>query len=256
MFIFWLDCRWWNLLSRNLEKQNDGVVGYVSVVSTSLSFSFLHPCASSRLWVISPSPTPFKFPTYWYCSPRGGGFGRGCSMQSTLTVLTSFSHFCMVEFEEAGVHIVQLISSNCMRIPNRHLPTWKIKVLPPVTLPTAPHPSVSKSRARTAFRPHGLITPAASRLVVYSVRWRMHSMATSARSNYIDLAADSIPGFSGLSASCARAYFERLPFYPYSVLHFFFSVDTSFRECPPLDLDSVFSFLQILNFYFLAAMAI
>jgi hypothetical protein len=114
--------------------------------------------------------------------------GAACS--STLTVLTSFSQSCMVEFEGAGVYGVQLSAH-----PNRHFLTWKIKVLPPVTLPTAPHPSVSKSRARTTTRPHRSITPAASRLVVYSVRWRMHSMATSTRNNYIYLAADSIPGF-------------------------------------------------------------
>jgi hypothetical protein len=78
----------------------------------------------------------FESPTYWYCSPRGGGFGRGCSMQSTFTVFTSFSQSCMVEFEGAGVTEIFQI---CMRIPNRHFPTWKIKVLPPVTFPTAPH---------------------------------------------------------------------------------------------------------------------
>ena len=56
-FRFCLGCRW-NSLLRELDKQNDGVVGYASIVSTSLSFSFLHSCSSSRLWVTWHSPTP------------------------------------------------------------------------------------------------------------------------------------------------------------------------------------------------------
>ena len=54
-FRFCLGCRW-NSLLRELDKQNDGVVGYASIVSTSLSFSFLHSCSLSCLWVIWPSP--------------------------------------------------------------------------------------------------------------------------------------------------------------------------------------------------------
>ena len=100
---------------------------------------------------------------------------------------------------------------SCLRIPNRHFPTWKIKVLPPVTLPTAPHPSVSKSRARTTARPHGSTTPVASRLVVYSVHWRMHSIATSTWNNYVSFTplADPIPRFSGVGTSWAQPHFER-----------------------------------------------
>jgi len=36
--------------------------------------------------VIWPSPTPFESLTYWYRCPRGGCFGRGCSMQSTFSL--------------------------------------------------------------------------------------------------------------------------------------------------------------------------
>jgi hypothetical protein len=79
-----------------------------------------------------------------------------------------------------------------MRIPNRHFPTWKIKVLPPVTFAAAPR-LFPKSRALTTTRLRGSITPAASRSVVYSVRWHMHSISSSTRNNYIFL--NPIGGF-------------------------------------------------------------
>ena len=72
--------------------------------------------------------------------------------------------------------------------------------------------SISKSRVpHTGIRPHGSIVPVALRSVVYAVRWRMHSIATSTRNNYISLnpLVKSIPGFCGLDASCVQALSER-----------------------------------------------
>ena len=56
-FRFCLGCRRWNSLSRGLKKQNDGIVRYVSVVSTSHYIFFLRSVSSSRIWVIWPSAT-------------------------------------------------------------------------------------------------------------------------------------------------------------------------------------------------------
>ena len=88
----------------------------------------------------------------------------------------------------------------------------EVQVLPSVTFLPHSASSISKSRVpHTGIRPHGLIVPVALRSVVYAVRWRMHSIATSTRNNYISLnpLVKSIPGFCGLDASCVRALSER-----------------------------------------------
>jgi hypothetical protein len=139
----------------------------VFVISTSLSFCFLH------LSHLSPTPS-LELPTYWYRS-RGECFGSGCDMRSTILIL--FPHSCWWNSKELSCSSPIVI-----------FPTWKIKVLPSVTFPTAPRPSISKSRARTTTRLYGSITPAASRSLVYSVRWRIHSIATSTRNNNVHFA--------------------------------------------------------------------
>ena len=73
--------------------------------------------------------------------------------------------------------------SVCIPHEHPHFPTWKIKSPPTRNLPHRAS-SISKSRARTTTRPHGSIAPAL-RLVVYSVCWRMHSIATSTWNNCV-----------------------------------------------------------------------
>jgi hypothetical protein len=67
-----------------------------------------------------------------------------------------------------------------MRIPNRHFHTWNIAVLPPVAFPAATRLFPNPER----LQPPDSV-PAASRSAVYTVRWRMHSISSSTRNNYI-----------------------------------------------------------------------
>jgi len=112
-------------LSRHLDERNDGVVGNASIISIFHSPFFLHPCSSSRLCVICPSPTrSFKSLTYWYHFPRGGCFGRGCSTPST------FSIHILSSILYGGIRrswCRENLSRICICILNRHFPTWKVK---------------------------------------------------------------------------------------------------------------------------------
>jgi len=94
----------------------------------------------------------------------------------------------MVEFEGAGIWETHPEAGCCMPIPNRHFHTWKVKVLPCITFSTTLLPFLNPERVQLPDgTPHGSITPAASRLVVYSVRWHMHSIASRTRNNCLSL---------------------------------------------------------------------
>ena len=130
--------------------------------------------------MISPSPTLFESPTYWYRSPHDQSFAHGCGMWSTIFFL--FHHLCTVEFEVACEKGNKFMTS--MRIPNRHFPTWKIKGLPPLTFAAAPHlfPIPSAYNRQTPRIDH------ASGLEIRCLlRWRMHSTSSSTRISYISL---------------------------------------------------------------------
>ena len=93
------------------------------------------------------------------------------------------------------------LSMSCIRILNRPLPTWKISRRLKSHLFPNPHHVESPDptdRSRHWSR----------RSVVYSVRWRMHSIAINTRNNYASLnpLADSIPGFSGLGVYMVASF--------------------------------------------------
>ena len=140
-------------------------------------------------------------------------------------------------------HAVHLQSSH---IPNRHFPTWKVKVLPPIAFPAALLSFPIPERVQLPDgRPHGFITPAASRLVVYPVRWRIHSIATRTRNNYESLNPWRIRSLVSLVWAASRArdsisYGAMLPFYSYSVFKFVLSVNPRVNPTWVLVPDSVF----------------
>ena len=74
-------------------------------------------------------------------------------MDAACGLPSSFRSLILVWWNSKELVLREYISSACMRIPNRHFPTWKIKVLilPPVSFPTAPH-LFPKSRARTTHQ--------------------------------------------------------------------------------------------------------
>jgi hypothetical protein len=79
-------------------------------------------------------------------------------------------------------------SKSCICIPNRHFPTWKIEVLPPITFLTALLPFPNPEHVQPPDgRPHRSIAPVASRLVGYSARRHMHSIPINTRNNYVSL---------------------------------------------------------------------
>jgi hypothetical protein len=180
------------------KKQIGCVLRCTFVISTSLSFAFFvfslrtaHHL--SYAWSVSPC---FEYSNYQCLSLRGEGFDRGCSMWSIISPSLLYSH----SFLYGGVWWSWYSTLMLLSIPDRHhFPTGEIKVLPPKTF--LPHRAIfiSISQACTTTRPHRSIAPPASRSVVYSVRWDMHSIGTSTRSNSTTKGcrplADSIPKF-------------------------------------------------------------
>jgi hypothetical protein len=198
-FRFCLGCRWCNSSSRDLDKQKDGVVGYASIISSYFSFFFPHPCSSSRLWVMWPSPTPsFESCTYWYCSPRCGRFGRGCTMQSTFMLFTSLSQSCMVEFEGTGVIFESACASPIIifalgRLKSSH-PSPS-----PLRLSYFQIPSAYNHRTLRIDRPSGLEISCLFCALVYAFHSHLHTKQLCISQPLVD----SIPRFSGLSAAWA-----------------------------------------------------
>ena len=112
-----------------------------------------------------------------------------------------------------------------LAITNRHFPTWKIKVLPPVTFPTAPpifpnpesvQPQDSTDRSHQRPRDQ-----------LFTLHWDMYSIVTSTRTA-IYLSAPS--GFDPLVLLFERflgtsAFWEMLSIYSYSLLKFVLPVN-------------------------------
>ena len=94
-------------------------------------------------------------------------------------------------------------------------------------------------------RPHGLITPAATRLVVYPICWRIHSIATCTQKNYESLNPWQIWSLVFLVWATSRAwdsisYGAMLPFYLYLVFKFVLSVNAHVNPTWVLVPDSIF----------------